>query len=287
MKSKPEAAEKNPFSTDVAPILEEKIETDPTPETEKIETSEQNPFGIPAGEDTTVEMKIPEVQEKEQTPAPEPIIPATKEKSAAEIPADKNIFEKRTDEKPVPVVTTVADVPKQIAEPVATPVVPVFEPEPAPKTEKEITVNQKTEIKKEPTPAPVQKKMETQNVSVLETKKADNQQNFKNERNEDVAKNNADPLATLGKVKQEIEEYVKSHKSKIRDYQSQIVNLQKKIDEEKTALQQKQTEFAKMINEMKSLTAHFGNSGNNGNGGAQNGHKPQNNSKIIRHQNGR
>ena len=73
------------------------------------------------------------------------------------------------------------------------------------------------------------------------------------------------PLATLKLVKQEITDYVASHKENIKKYQGDIRDLEKKIQEEKTELSKKRSEFSGLLKDMESLTQDFGSG--NGNGG--------------------
>jgi hypothetical protein len=84
---------------------------------------------------------------------------------------------------------------------------------------------------------------------------------------ESASKSSKDnPLATLKLVKQEITDYVASHKENIKKYQNDIRDLEKKIQAEKTELSKKRSEFSGLLKDMESLTQDFGSgNGNSGN----------------------
>jgi len=63
-----------------------------------------------------------------------------------------------------------------------------------------------------------------------------------------------DPLHCLSLIKTEVENFVKAHNQKIKNYEDQIKALQKQIQEEKDLLKTKKKEFRSMLEEIHNLT---------------------------------
>ena len=263
----------NPFA-DTAPVTEVPVETEapivtdaPVVETETPATEAPaetpNPFSlgnddaVVAEETKSVETEAPVIEEV-PLPTPEP-----KQFESLE----RKVEQPTKDEPTEPIITSVVlpttndeapedakiETPKDEVKPIVfekeedkTPVEPPqsLAPSFSEKVEKESSPEEEKTIvleKEDTTPA-----TSTQDDSASKSSK-DN------------------PLATLKLVKQEITDYVASHKENIKKYQGDIRDLEKKIQEEKTELSKKRSEFSGLLKDMESLTQDFGSG--NGNGG--------------------